>query len=270
VWPGNNLAHADEVMSGCASGTSGPEVVYEFVPPRDGVLQASLETDRLLTLSVLRECALGSIGAPAECVSPNRQLVVPVTANDPVFVVIEGRDVSAVGPYELSASFREIACGDGARDQGEGCDDGNQKPGDGCSVSCGVELSEVEPNDAVAESSTLANLMKPFWGEISPAGDVDYIYLDLATDVVDLQISVEGVGDGACDLNLLDSVLRVFDHEGDELAFDDDGGSGFCSRVLMRRISAGRYAVRLEAAVGAHWSTFPYSLKITHEPPSQP
>ena len=35
------------------------------------------------------------------------------------------------------------ACGDGARDAGEGCDDGNTDAGDGCGASCEVECGFV-------------------------------------------------------------------------------------------------------------------------------
>lgn len=258
VSTGNNLGHSNELMSGCATGTSGPEVVYEFVPPKDGVLQASLQTSRLLTLSAVRTCEVGVQGAEAECVPPARQLIVPVTANVPVFVVVEGRSESDVGPYELSARFREITCGDGARDEGEGCDDGNERSGDGCAL-CSVESKEVEPN---GQAELASPFLEPMWGELGEVGDVDYISFELTTEAPELMITIQSLGDGACDLNLLDSVLSVFDDQGDEVAVDDDGGPGFCSRVLMRNVSPGNYTVRVEAAVGAQPSTFPYLLKV--------
>ncbi len=276
VINGSTFGHADELSSECAlADDSGAELVYEFVPSADGVLQVSLQTSLLLSVSVRDGCVplgsgaeVGDAGADGgvaptgetNCAIPDRQLVTPVTADESVYIVVDGRSASVSGDFELTASFREVECGDGHRDADEACDDGNLAPGDGCSDACMVELSELEPNDTTDTASAYS---APFFAEITPAGDRDYIQLELQQDTSELLIATENLGDGACALNLMDPVLSVFDYQGDLLATDDDSGDGFCAVVTMRNIAAGSYLVLVEAAPGSEPTTFPYRLRVT-------
>ena len=66
-------------------------------------------------------------------------LQVPVEANTPISLVIDGQNENAAGIFELTAVVTPAACGNGILEGGEACDDGNLVAGDGCSPTCTLE-----------------------------------------------------------------------------------------------------------------------------------
>ncbi|MDD5219560.1 MAG: PPC domain-containing protein [Candidatus Bipolaricaulis sp.] len=93
---------------------------------------------------------------------------------------------------------------------------------------------EVEPNDTTgrADDLTTSGGVACRSGSVLPVGDVDVYSLDFASAT---RIAIETDSDG-------DTVLRLYDAEGDLLAEDDDGGEGKASRIVGTA-QAGRYYV---------------------------
>lgn len=266
-----NLGHADELDPTCSSTTGGSEVVYRVVPSSSGVLRVEVETPSLLVVSVRRSCDAAITESDAgvldgnelACAPSGRVVDVPTTAGEPLLISVDGRRPSDTGAYTLHASLREIRCGDGFRDDGEGCDDGNLEDDDGCSSNCELSADETEPNDDVESASDYAN---PFYARIDPAGDVDAIAIDVSNDTERLLVRTISVGDDACALRRLDSVLTLVDGDGNVLAEDDDGGEGTCSSIELFGLAGGTYYALVAGAEGASPSTFPYRLAVVQMP----
>jgi cysteine-rich repeat protein len=135
------------------------------------------------------------------------------------------------------------SCGNGIVDQYEQCDDGNQAPLDGCSATCKLENHETEPNDdgSVATGTddfSAANANGPFngsvvrFGSLTPAGDEDVFRFNNPSSsavVVRFQVWDQSAGMNApCNA---DPTLTIRDVTGTPVAYNDDGGPGFCVRL---------------------------------------
>lgn len=198
--------------------------------------------------SVASEVACGSLSAKAD-----------TTQGAKWFVVVEGWDAATTGAFSLSVESRAVTCGDAKTDGTEECDDGNTNSNDGCSSSCKLEADEVEPNGTVAQASAYK---AGFHGQISPAGDVDWVKLT-ATKTQPLTISMYDLGDGACAQFLQDSYLELYQSNGTTLiAQDDDGGAGGCAKLVTTSLGPGVYYLKVTAAPGASPATFPYMLDV--------
>jgi cysteine-rich repeat protein len=262
---GNTRDHAAELSSACSDpeGESGSEIVYDFVAQSSGMLDIALATNAPeLTLSVRTAC--GDDASELACAT-TRWLSIPVTAGDALLIVVDGFSADAAGKYQLSAATRPIACGDGIRDAQEGCDDGDDASGDGCSSSCQVESSEQNPNDELSEADPFDPTANDYYyGEVSAPGDVDWIAVQVPGPSSTLQATTRELGDGACDLGLLDSAIAIYGP--DEMLIvendDDPMGEGLCALAVAEGLEAGTYYVRVAASPADPELTFPYALDL--------
>ncbi|MHC4837767.1 MAG: DUF4215 domain-containing protein, partial [Planctomycetota bacterium] len=138
----------------------------------------------------------------------------------------------ALDEYVLSVSIKSrSACGDRQIDADEECDDGNDRNGDGCSADC-----QVEPQDA------------------RDGGDFQGGHPEGSFDRWDFQVPENGTmttiythnGVGGCDVDSRITLYRLSNNAGTEIAFDDDGGVGTCSRI-QRLLQAGNYYVVVDS-----------------------
>jgi cysteine-rich repeat protein len=263
---GNTRDHAAELGSLCTDpdGESGSEIVYDFVARTSGMLDVELATAAPeLTLSLRKTC--GDDASELTCATTH-WLSVPVTAGDAWFIVVDGYSAAAAGKYVLSAATRPIVCGDGMRDPQEGCDDGDDSSGDGCSSGCQVESSEQDPNGAWGEADTFNPATHDYYyGELSEAGDVDWVAVEVPGPSSTLQATTRDYGDGACELGLLDSAIAIYGPDQSLIVENDDDpdAEGLCALVIAEALEAGTYYVRVAASPADPELTFPYALELS-------
>ena len=121
-------------------------------------------------------------------------------------------------------------CGDGFWDDLEACDDAELSDGDGCDASCNVELSETEPNDDSGQADLLEGA---FYGEISPAGDVDVVAIEVIGDGSYIILNTYALVAGGCGLDLYDPFLQLIDVDGTTVLGENDDYDGTCARVIV-------------------------------------
>ncbi len=90
-------------------------------------------------------------------------------------------------------------------------------------------------------------------GLLDFAGDTDWYAVELQSGI-GYGFELLGAPSGAGDL--ADPLLRVFDSQGREVAFDDDGGNGFESFLEFRPTASGTYYVSAEAYAGTGEGTY--------------
>jgi cysteine-rich repeat protein len=266
---GSTTGHASEVASSClpAGASSGPEVVFRVKPSVTGVLEATVSSIGAdFTLSVRKDCAdsvselvCRNLGAGA---GATETIVAEVTRGQDVFIVVDGADANQEGIFVLDLASRQIECGDGHLDPGEGCDDRNRSPDDGCSASCQLELDEKEPNDATSNATPYTEL--PFIARISSSTDVDVFSIVVSAQNSMLSVDTLDLGDGACARMELDDRIEILAPDGHTLASNDDGGVGFCAKASVTGLAPGTYYVRVQASGVA--TEFPYNLDISRSP----
>lgn len=125
----------------------------------------------------------------------------------------------------------------------------------------GERALRLEDADAPASRATTYNMGvgDQFDGNLSRIGDVDWVKVQLqpGTYVVDLKSrGASGVAD---------PYLRVLNANGVAVAYDDDGGGGYNSRVTLTVTKPGTYF--LEAGSYADTYAGTYSLALTSRPP---
>lgn len=255
---GTTAGHASKLDASCSGNPSGGEVVYTFTPKTTGVAEAWLTSNKPLTLSLRSSC----VSAGSELACAVERVKAKATAGQPLFVSIEGHDAADSGAFVLSISSRAVSCGDAHRDEPEACDDGNTASGDGCSASCAVEPSESEPNASSAQASTYS---APYFAEIAPSGDEDWVKLSLAASQAPASLVADtfDLGDGACSKQELDSELALFAADGSSLlASDDDSGVGGCAHLVASGLGAGTYYLKVSASSQGVTPVFPYRLAV--------
>ena len=96
-----------------------------------------------------------------------------------------------------------------------------------------------EGADAAASTATAytINVGDQFLGNLSAAGDQDFVRVQLQAGQ---QYTINLAGDGSAG-ELADPYLRLRDAAGNILAFNDDGGTGFDSRITFTATSTGTY-----------------------------
>ena len=256
-------ARANEIEASCADSPSGPEVVFQVMPEVTGKLDIVIASRQLLTVSTRQTCP--DVASEAACGSFQEQglLSADVTAGQAVFVVVEGYDTGAVGNFTLAATSRPAnLCGDAFVDELEQCDDGALRDGDGCSASCQAETNENEPNDQLEQASPY---IAPSYASIDPAEDVDYFSVSLE-EPADVMIDVLALGSGFCAQLAIDPQLELFDAGGQLLDEDDDGGEGYCAKLVVPGLEPGQYVVAVrssDAAASGVRDTFAYQLVVT-------
>ena len=114
---------------------------------------------------------------------------------------------------------------------------------------------EGEPNNSIAAAEPLVS---PMMGCIEPAGDHDFFSI-VVPGGHRLYASSSGIGDpNTCDM---DTIIRIRNSAGTQIAIDDDSGPGPCSAVAtgQQGLTAGTYFVEVEAwnpvATGAYMLT---------------
>ncbi len=258
---GDTTGRPDLLQASCGAGPdlSGPESVYRYVASMDGVLDARLGSSAAdLTLSVWSGCGPGAV--EIACAADGTAST-PVEADEELFLVVDGAEPGASGPFYLELVARAVVCGDAVLDSTEECDDGNNDPGDGCDVECVVESSEGEENDTAAGADPLTT---PYFGRIAPSHDVDWIAVEVAVDGSTLVAATRGFLASACIDGRLDTVVELYDAGGAELlARNDDAGSG-CSRVEASELAAGSYLLRVQGGTDDA-PDFSYVLEVAHE-----
>ena len=262
---GDTSGHADQQGASCTS-TSGSEVVYQLTASQSGRLDVGVSSDMDVSLSVRTSCdsAASELGCVDRETVGRESLSLLVTQNQTLFVVVDGAAPAAVGAYRLDVATHPIVCGDAHVDApGEMCDDGGTQAGDGCDASCQVESSESEPNDTPAVALPWGG---PYYGSISPAGDVDVVSV-VVPENGSLLAEVIDFGDGGCVGKSLDSYVEFIAPDGTTIVdSDDDGGDGYCSVNFLAGMPAGTYFVSVRAGNKADPVTFAYQLRLTVMP----
>lgn len=262
---GDNTGHASTIKSTCADPSgAGPGIVFGVTSTSAGVLEVMLESGVDLALSVRKTCSDG--GSEIACVDrflgpgTMQRLVVPASAGESFFVVVEGHGAADTGTFTISVASREITCGDGFRDGSEGCDDGNTTSGDGCSAACALEPTEVEPNDTTASANPHAGA----WvGEIAPQGDIDVIAVNVPSAPAGLRATMLDFDGHSCGEGGLEGWIQILDADGvTVLTSRDAGASDTCPSALAGIATPGTYYVRVRASGLALAPTFPYRLDV--------
>lgn len=258
---GSTLQHGAALASSCGGSTEASEVAYQVNISEEGKFDVVLESDVELGVSVRTSCA--DDGSELLC-GVRTRVTLDALAGDSYIIVVDGTSSAAAGEFLLSVALRQPACGDAIRDSHEQCDDGNINDGDGCDPDCVLESSETEPNGSVGSAD--AYDFEPWAAEIAPEGDVDFYAVALTETSSTLVVDTLNFGDGACALNLMDTVVQILDTNTNGnalLVSDDDSGEGDCARAVASGLGPGTYFVRVAAGEGAAPATFPYRLGVS-------
>lgn len=126
------------------------------------------------------------------------------------------------------------ACGDGEVQDGEQCDDGDTDNGDGCNALCFDERVD-------------ARVGGQFEGAF-PRGEAVTYFFTVHNDPTEL-VAATGDGNGGCPPG--DTIVTLYrvDNGRTQVARDDDGGPGLCSR-LVRSLGPGDYELDVTAFFG--------------------
>jgi cysteine-rich repeat protein len=134
--------------------------------------------------------------------------------------------------------------------------------------------SEAEPNETRSAATALTGVDSFVNGRISTVTDVDYYRITVPAGA-SVRAEILGGGTVRCDDMTMDSQLTLLDASGSTLADDDDGASGYCSRLDgtgsspddsgASGLSAGTYYLRVKASSLASSSDalFDYRLSVT-------
>jgi len=110
---------------------------------------------------------------------------------------------------------------------------------------------------ADTQSSAIVGPGKPLSAEIEVAGDRDWARVDLeAGKVYVLDVLADGDGAGG---TLTDSVLRILDAQGNEVAIDDNSGAGLDSHIQFSPTISGEYYLDVGARADAVGT---YTLRV--------
>lgn len=161
-----------------------------------------------------------------------------------VLAIEEAGNNAEIGGYELVVQGVEVdVCGNGVREAGvlEQCDDGNLASGDGCSGACTIEPDATYAGPPAGPVTVV--------GALTPAGDADFIQLDLSAPsliIAESFVPASGTCTGGAD-----TLLRLYDGALTQLTSDDQGGIASCSRIdgltnTAARVPAGTYYLRIE------------------------
>lgn len=257
---GHNRGHAAELDLSCAPSEHGPEVVYAVEVVEDGVLDATLIVDNFPNLSVAIRTSCSDDSSELAC--SDRRATAAVSAGDTVYVVVQGVSASDQGAYELYVSSRAAnVCGDSFWDPNEACEDGGLASGDGCNADCQVEATEVEPNDEAGDATVWS---EPFYAEVSPAGDADFIEITIDEGPASVIANIDSLAAEGCSLALFDPYVELLEEDGETVVGANDDYDGVCSKLVAEGLDAGSYYLRVAESpysVGVR-SEFPYRLRV--------
>lgn len=119
---------------------------------------------------------------------------------------------------------------------------------------------ETEPNDTTAQANVYLTGTPLYSGSIDPLADTDFYSVTLGAPGT---ITAETFDHGASRCaDLTDTQLTLFAPDGTtQLATNDDGGDGLCSKLTKPGLAAGTYYVEVASAVGT--DSFEYALNIS-------
>jgi hypothetical protein len=127
-----------------------------------------------------------------------------------------------------------------------------------------TEITELEDNGGrgsatgpISRTSSYIGGLNHDYGFFTDTEDIEYFALQIV-EVTDVVIETQNT-DSGCDF---DSVIVLFDDDGNVLIEDDDGGSNLCSRIETT-LTPGNYTVRVRDYTGDSLDEFSYRLNIT-------
>ncbi len=200
----------------------------------DTVDTALVLTDATFTTLLGQKSGDGPIGTAGECaaiVPPTDTFAVNLAAGTYHLIVFnEGQSNGAV---ELDVTLSAPVCGDGIINGADQCDDGNLTAGDGCDANCQVE---------VAQTINLLRAPTTVPGALPIVGAQFTVGLNVTADSY---VSAETFDSAAAGTCTVDTVIFLFDAQGNELLNDDEGGTNGCSR-FDTLLTVGNYFVVVE------------------------
>jgi len=147
-------------QGGCTTSINAKDAVYTIVSPISGLLEATVSGTFDSAIYVRTACDADAAAFTDLACAGNadgngpEKLSVPIVANQPLYVVVDGETAAAAGLFELGVVVRPAVCGNGTLEGGELCDDGNTAAGDGCSATC--QLEPITKNDTCANAEPIA------------------------------------------------------------------------------------------------------------------
>ncbi|SDR40194.1 M10 family metallopeptidase C-terminal domain-containing protein [Pseudovibrio sp. Tun.PSC04-5.I4] len=100
-----------------------------------------------------------------------------------------------------------------------------------------------------------------FVGSLSYRGDRDAVAVDLVAGQ-EYTISLAGVGY----YGVRDTVLALYDSNGNQIAFDDDSGEGRSSEITFTATSSGKYFIGVSSGGGSYRGRYKINVVATEKP----
>lgn len=133
-------------VGNCSTTLSGRDALYMVSSPVSGLLRASVNAGYDAAIYAQTAPCSGDAGANVELSCSAmvdgvgiETIVVPVVANTPVGIIVDGEAANLGGLFQLDLTVTPGSCGNGVVEGGESCDDGNTATGDGCNSVCALE-----------------------------------------------------------------------------------------------------------------------------------
>ncbi|MRG96247.1 hypothetical protein [Polyangium spumosum] len=228
---GSTSSGSTDFAGSCTGGSLSPEALFSYVPPSDGALLVTLQSATNQGVYVRESCEdpaseLGCLDDQPG--GAEEVLVVPVDAGTSLTIFVDGSKPAEAGAFTLQTALEPS--------------------------------TEVEPNDTSANASAYG--AATFVGTLSPAGDQDYVKIDVPAAGATLRATIEDFGNGDCANFKLDTVVEVYGPDGaTSLGLNDDSGN-FCSLAEAKALSAGTHYVRIAASANAKTPVFAYRLTL--------
>ena len=180
---GNTCGFADDYDDGCPySGSTAPDVVYQFVPTVDMAITIDLCASTYDTKVYVFENTVDNVIAcnDDDCAFQSIIRNVPVTTNNTYYIIVDGYGTSC-GNYDMTVSEYQpciLECPAGAMMEGEpDCYDGyNDIYNGGCNSTPYPVFQIIEPT---GEDITICGTTGVFQGDTWPYRDTDWFQLDL-------------------------------------------------------------------------------------------
>lgn len=145
----------------CSTSNSAKDAVYVVTSPINGLLKATVAGTFDSMVYARTACdadaaAFVDLGC-AGAVDGNgaETMTVPIEANVPLYLIVDGEVTAAAGVFQLAVEITPSTCGNGMLEGGEKCDDGNGADNDGCSAACQLEVATSHDTCANASPITL-------------------------------------------------------------------------------------------------------------------
>jgi len=219
-------------VGSCTGGELSPEVLLTYDPPISGALMLTLQSATDQGLYVRASCA--DPDTEIRCLDEepggrDELLIFPVQINVPVSIFIDAADPAQAGPFKLLTALEPS--------------------------------TETESNDTPGGANN--NLPQGIVGAIHPAGDVDFIKINVPAPGSTLTAEIQDLGNDDCAKNKIDTVVEIYGPDGaTSLAANDDHQNTLCSRAEATDLAAGQYFVRVAASENALLPTFAYRLVL--------